>query len=163
MPIGSSIRQKLVAAVAIAAITVPVLSPEPARQANTQYRSSVNSELVLVNVTVRDKQGNFIKDLKSDDFTVIEDGKQQKTSSFDFENIETAPLTASSLSSGGPAQILIPGQKPAQQPPAVPGNSADELRNRRLIVMFFDLSNMDPDQIERSVKTAQEYLDKRMT
>ena len=162
-----SFRQKVLAIVGILAMLAPTLAlaQQSAGQANTGYRISVNSDLVLVNVTVRDKQGNFIKNLKSDDFTVVEDGKQQKISSFDFENVDNTPLTAvSSAGAGGPAQIVIPGQKPApQQAAAMPGNSAGELRNRRLIVMFFDLSDMDPDQIERSLKTAQEYLDKRMT
>jgi VWFA-related protein len=165
MHTASSIRQRLLAIATIGTLLLPwsSSSQQAAQQANTPYRISVNSELVLVNVTVRDKQGNFVKDLKADDFTVVEDGKQQKTSSFDFENIDVMPMTASSSASAGPAQILLPRQKPAQQAAAVPGNSADELRNRRLIVMFFDLSGMEPDQIERSVKTAQQYLDQRMT
>ncbi|HZU21954.1 MAG TPA: VWA domain-containing protein, partial [Terriglobales bacterium] len=103
------------------------------------------------------------KDLKADDFSVVEDGKAQKISSFDFENIDVAPLTASGAAGSGPAQIVIAGQQRAQAPPAQANNASDELRNRRLMVMFFDLSGMDADQIERSVKTAQEYLDKRMT
>src|SRR6266404_4735370 len=45
-----------------------------------QYRVRVTSELVLVNVVVRDKKGNLVTDLKKDDFTLLEDGKRQAIS-----------------------------------------------------------------------------------
>ncbi len=57
-------------------------------QAVTSLR--VESELVLVNVVARDKQGKPVTDLKQDDFTLLEDGKPQKVASFDFENLDTA-------------------------------------------------------------------------
>ena len=48
-------------------------------------RLRVTTELVLVNVVVRDKKGNAISNLKKEDFTVFEDGQKQQISSFDFE------------------------------------------------------------------------------
>ncbi len=53
-----------------------------------QYRVRVTSELVLVNVVVRDKKGNLVRDLKKGDFTVFEDNKRQDVSTFDFENVD---------------------------------------------------------------------------
>ena len=50
--------------------------------------STAQTELVLVNVTVRDKNGNFVRDLKPEDFNVLEDGKPQKVVSFDIENTD---------------------------------------------------------------------------
>jgi hypothetical protein len=50
--------------------------PTPAIRATT--------ELVLVNVVARDKKGNLIRDLKQQDFSVLEDGQKQQISSFDF-------------------------------------------------------------------------------
>src|SRR5882762_7256067 len=52
-----------------------------------QYRVRVTSELVLVNVVVRDKKGGLVTDLKKEDFTLLEDGKRQAISTFDFENV----------------------------------------------------------------------------
>ncbi len=46
------------------------------------------TELVLVNVTVRDKNGNPVRDLKPEDFTVLEDSKPQQVVSFDIENTD---------------------------------------------------------------------------
>lgn len=153
--------QRLTAALMTALMLAPVPAIAQSSGQSSPYRIVANSELVLVNVTVRDKQGNFVNGLTRDDFTVLEDGKAQKLSTFDFEHVDTAPMTLAS-GPGGPAQITIPGQK-AAAPTTFPGNTREELRDRRLIVMFFDIAGMQPDQVERSITTAQEYLDKRMT
>ena len=36
------------------------------------------------------------------------------------------------------------------------------LRDHRLIVMFFDLSSMQPEDIDRAVQSAQDYVNKKM-
>jgi VWFA-related protein len=43
-----------------------------------------------------------------------------------------------------------------------PGQQDDAIKDRRLIILFFDLSAMQPDEIERSVDAAQNYLNKQM-
>src|SRR5579872_6468063 len=57
-------------------------------QQESDYTFKVQTELVLVNVTVRDKNGNFVRDLKPQDFTILEDNKPQKVSSFDIEDVD---------------------------------------------------------------------------
>src|ERR1700710_573390 len=48
----------------------------------------VDSQLVLTNVVVRDKKtGGVIRNLKASDFTVFENNKPQKISSFDFHSV----------------------------------------------------------------------------
>ena len=56
----------------------------PPRGSQDLYRFRVESELVLVNVVVRDKQGKPVTGLKAEDFTLLEEGKAQKISSFDI-------------------------------------------------------------------------------
>ncbi|MBZ5527740.1 MAG: hypothetical protein LAN71_07560 [Acidobacteriia bacterium] len=76
-----------------------------AQQAEQPYASPVRlratTELVLVNVVARDKNGNLVRDLKKEDFTLLEDGKMQEISSFDFENVE--------MLAAGPAEPAISG------------------------------------------------------
>ena len=48
-----------------------------------QFTLKTSTEVVLVNVTVRDKNDNFIKDLKASGFTILEDGKKQEIVSLD--------------------------------------------------------------------------------
>src|SRR6266704_2864198 len=54
----------------------------------------VSTDLVVVNVTVIDKDGNFLKGLKRTDFQILEDGVPQKTSTF---SAEETPFAAAIL------------------------------------------------------------------
>src|SRR6201993_2725776 len=60
----------------------------PAISQEQDYKFRVQSDLVLVNVTVRDKSGNIVTNLKPEDFTILEDNKPQRVVSFDVENID---------------------------------------------------------------------------
>jgi VWFA-related protein len=138
----------------------PATQPQqPAGQGNFKLR--VESELVLVNVVARDKQGKPITDLKRDDFTLIEDGKPQRISSFDYENLDTAPMNAAAA---GPSQQSADGQPEAPMKPIFTRKDAEDiLSNKRAIVLFFDLSSMQPDEIQRSVDAAKKYVQTKMT
>jgi VWFA-related protein len=121
-----------------------------------QYRVHVTSELVLVNVVVRDKKGNLVRDLKKEDFTLLEDGKRQTISSFDFENVDE-------LKTAGAAEATVAGTAPESallrsndQPAAL------NARDRRLMLLFFDFSGMEPEDIERSVDAAKKFVQTRM-
>jgi len=54
----------------------------------------VNTDLVLVNVTIIDGQGKFVSGLKRTDFTVLENGQPQTVSSF---STEETPFAAAVL------------------------------------------------------------------
>src|SRR6266576_60835 len=121
-----------------------------------QYRVRVTSELVLVNVVVRDKKGNLITDLKKDDFTLLEDGKRQAISTFDFENVDelkTAGAAEATVTGAAPESALL---RSNEQPASL------NARDRRLMLLFFDFSGMQPEQIERSVDAAKKFVDTKM-
>jgi VWFA-related protein len=132
----------------------------PAQQSSqTPYTFRARSELVLVNVTARDKKGNLVRDLTADDLTVQEDGKQQKIASFDIENTDAVPETAIGLEQT--TVLTAPKPRAAAQPSETqPPPSA--LKDRRLVILFFDLSAMQPDEIERSTTAALKYVDQQM-
>ncbi len=52
------------------------------------------SRIVLVDVVVKDKKGNYLRDLTQQDFKVYEDNKEQAISSFSFGSDPTAPQGA---------------------------------------------------------------------
>jgi VWFA-related protein len=148
----------------------PVARAQNAQQPTSQQTSSrnnksqglytfkANAELVLVSVTARDKHGNIIRDLKQSDFTVLEDGKAQHIQTFDVED-------AQSFASNGPAQLETQGA-PAPVSTGVLTQkdvASEQLRDRRLIVLFFDLSSMEPDELNRAMNSARHYVDKQMT
>jgi VWFA-related protein len=115
----------------------------------------LNSDLVLTNVVARDtKTGELVRGLKQSDFTIFENGKPQQIASFDFESVEmAAPLNEATIS-GLAASDNGSKSGVAARP--------EELRNHRLIVMFFDLTSMQPEDLDRSVSAAQDFLRTKM-
>jgi VWFA-related protein len=121
--------------------------------ASSGYVLKLNSDLVLTNVVARDsKTGEIVTGLKQSDFAVYENGKQQRVSSFDFQSVDVAaPLneaTVSGLASSGGKAVVV--------------TRPEDLRNHRLIVMFFDLTSMQPEDLDRSVDAAQDFLRTKM-
>jgi len=130
-----------------------LLCPPLPSQQQPDYILHTQSDLVLVNVTVRDKNGNFVPGLKPEDFTILEDNKPQKVISFDVENVDAVPPL--DVTQAKP----LPETTPKTAPPA---QTADQFKDRRLIVLFFDLSAMEPDEIDHAVTSAQHYVDTQM-
>jgi VWFA-related protein len=145
-----------IVAATLLAVSTSAQTPQPQQTAQPQYRVHVTSELVLVNVVVRDKKGNLVRDLKKDDFTILEDGKRQTISTFDFENVDelkTAGAAEATVSGAAPEGALL---RPSEK------SAALDARDRRLMLLFFDFSGMDPEQIDRSVDAAKKFVQTRM-
>jgi VWFA-related protein len=128
------------------------------------FRTS--SQLVVVNVTVKDKDGKFMNDLKASDFTITEDGKPQTLRVFEFQKLESVPLAPPALISRDPAEVATAA--PAIKPPvsvafAPPPPGEIGHKDKRLLVLFFDQAGMPvADQI-RSQQAAQKFLRTQMT
>ena len=147
-------REKIGTAVALLALMQASVQPSFAQNADQSSNSQqggpqqggfvlrMNGELVLTNVVARDaKTGEVVQGLKPSDFSIYESGKQQHIETFDFESVDRAtPLNeamVSGLASGGNGSKAVVVAKP------------EELRNHRLIVMFFDLTSMQPEDLDR--------------
>jgi VWFA-related protein len=155
MRTSNPIRRKKAARVQTLFLAVVLLSSYLPSQ--TDYTFHTETELVLVNVTVRDKTGKFVGNLKPEDFEVKEDGKTQKIISFDIENTDAVP--SFDVAQAKPFETA-PSASPKAVAPQPTG--AVEFKDRRLIVLFFDLSGMEPDEIDHSVTAAENYVDKQM-
>jgi VWFA-related protein len=152
--------KQIASIVLIAALLAPTrFVAQQAQSSQSSYQFHVTSELVLVNVTVRDRNGNFVRGLKADDFSVLEDGKAQRVVSFDTEDVDAAVTSTGPT----PAQVSIVNRPAAKSPQATESAPSDEVRNRRLLILFVDLSSMQPDDIERAAIAAQHYVDKQMS
>ena len=137
-------------------LVIVLLCAASTSQQQSDYVFRTGSELVLVNVTVRDKNGNFVQGLKPDDFTILEDNKPQKVVSFDVENVDAVP--ASDVAQAEP----LPDAVPASSGPTAAADASKQFKDRRLIVLFFDLSAMEPDEIDHAVTSAEHYVDTQM-
>lgn len=153
--------RKIIAIAALSALAAQMPLAALAQQQTAPLQTTpairATTEIVLVNVVARDKKGNLVRDLKQQDFTVLEDGQKQQVSSFDFENIDELALAQQSMATAngtaGPA--AAGGAPPAAQ-------HADDARDRRLILLFFDFSAMDPEQVDRAVDAAKKYVNTKM-
>jgi len=144
----------------MAAVLVGVMAGSPGlaqQQApDGTFTLKVQSDIVLTNVVVRDKKtGEVVRGLKASDFTVLENGKPQKIESFDYQNVDEAAVLREKTTVSGKASIadLLNRNFAAD---------TEQLRDHRLIVIFFDLSSMQPEDINRAVEAAQDYINKKM-
>jgi VWFA-related protein len=135
---------------------VPV-APSQQTPAQAPQAIRVATELVLVNVVARDKKGNLVRDLKREDFTLLEDGQKQQVSSFDFENIDEMALAGQTAPTATGSEAAVTGAAPSARPQAT-----IDARDRRLILLFFDFSAMEVDQIDRAVDSAKKYVNAKM-
>ena len=155
----ASLTTRVIALTLSLFITVPSLTAQdahPQTPSPGDYRIRVTSDLVLTNVVVRDKQGSLVRGLGQDAFSIFEDGKQQRISSFDFENVDALATEGSAgptvSGTAGPLKIIGTNVQV----------NKEDLKNHRLIVLFFDFTAMESDDIDRAVSAAQKYVNKQM-
>ena len=121
------------------------------------YVIKMNGELVLTNVVARDaRTGEIVHGLKAGDFHIWENGKPQQISTFDFQSVDMAKPLNEATVSGLAAGPNASGSK------AVVVANPEDLRNHRLIVMFFDLTSMQPEDLDRCVDAARDFLRSKM-
>ena len=136
-----------------------LMPPLPAQDTQTTSREpviKVSTDRVLVNVVVRDKKGAIVRGLKPEDLTVLEDGKPQRLSSFDFEEVDVQPLAPAESATSPADQPVTEKILTTKSDLPVP------VKGKRLIVLLFDFSGMEPEEIERTVNAVMQYLDKQM-
>ncbi|MDQ2833853.1 MAG: VWA domain-containing protein [Acidobacteriota bacterium] len=120
------------------------------------FTLKVQTDIVLTNVVVRDKKtGNVVKGLKATDFTILENGHPQTIASFDYQNVDQAAVLQEQASATGKATVADLLNRDFSASPAM-------LKDHRLIVMFFDVSSMQPEDIDRAVQAAQDFVNKKM-
>lgn len=137
---------------------VALLCASLASQQAGDYTFRTTSDLVLVNVTVRDKSGNFLRGLKPEDFTILEDNKPQRVVSFDIENIDAV----ANLDVAQTEPLSGLSEKGSPSPAVAAPDTAKLFKDRRLIVLLFDLTGMEPDEIDRAITSADRYVDAQM-
>ena len=150
--------RRLMATVMCGVMVGSGLAQDAPQQTGTQtYVLHADANIVLTNVVVRDKKtGAVVKGLKASDFTILENGKPQKIASFDYQNVDDAAKLAEMNSTvSGKASVADMLERNFAASP-------QQLRDHRLIVMFFDLSSMQDEDIDRAVDAANDYVNKTM-
>lgn len=138
------------------------LVPPPPSQANPpQSAGAIKSqtEVVIEEVTVKDKNGNPIKGLTPNDFTLTEDGVPQTISFVEYQEIPALSSTpqAPPLSTG---VDTTPSTTSFQIAPETPGRT--KYHNHRLVALYFDNSTMQPADQLRAYDSAVDFINKQM-
>jgi VWFA-related protein len=166
---------RCVAAGTILAAVAALTSSRPsAQQAQPRpvFRSQLN--VISVDVIVRDKSGAVVRGLTRADFEIREDGRPQEVSGFTFQEVtdKTVPaLQSADLLAGVEARLAEDSKRasttgaatkePADAAPA--SMTSDMLAGRRLITLVFDISSMQPEDVQRAVDAARKYVDEKMS
>lgn len=140
--------------VLILQLALPQQTPTP--------RFSLTTSVVTVNVTVLDRNGKPVDNLTKDDFEVFEDGKLQKLQAVDFQRLNSTTLPALT------ADNAIPPPAPKTFNPeaakaAAKSSLLSKYQDRRLMVLLFDFSSMQPAEQARARDAAIKFLTSQMT
>jgi VWFA-related protein len=118
---------------------------EPEPKSQTIFRVPVN--IMVVNATVTDKDGNPVTDLTSKDFHVFDDGKPQDIQTFALEEY-------------GPAKSVETKAPGASSKTAVPERASE--RPRIISLVIDDLTMESVVNFPRMIEAAKKYVEKDM-
>jgi VWFA-related protein len=142
---------------AVAALGQQIGQNAPAG-ANNPATFSTSSQLVIETVNVKDKNGKAIEGLSAKDFTVTEDGAEQAIRFFEYQKVPEdvegePPITTAAM----PLRRLPETQIAAERP------GDFRYQNRRLLVLYFDMTAMPPPDQLRAITAAEKFIRTQMT
>jgi len=115
---------------------------EEKEKAPTTFKVPVN--VIVVNVTVSDKNGNPVGDLTANDFKVFEEGKPQAIQTFAMESYEPAPAEAAKTQ-----------ERPSAQTGMTPGSS----RPRLISLVIDDITAKSNDRYARMIQAVTSFVE----
>jgi VWFA-related protein len=129
---------------------------------------STTRQLVVEDVIVKSQNGKPVDNLKASDFLVTEDGKPQQISVFEFQKLSNEAVPAPPPALQQRTEVVAAAAPPAVKPltaieiaPEKPGDL--KYRDKRLMVMFFDMTSMPIQDQMRAQAAALKFLNTQMT
>jgi VWFA-related protein len=127
--------------------------------ATNTFTLSVRSQLVVENVTVKDKQGNPVLGLTARNFTLTEDGVPQ---TIRFCEHQSLPTTAEPLPAPQDENVTIYNRLTRTQV-APEATDSTRYKDRRLLALYFDMTSMPPGDQLRALDAAEKFIRTQMT
>jgi VWFA-related protein len=125
------------------------------------YTLKINSQLVIETVVVKDKKGNFIHGLTARNFVVTEDGVPQTVRICEHQQLsnESTPLPVTPPD----GEDLTIYKKLVRTQIAPEKADGTEYKNRRLLVLYFDMTAMPSEDQVRALAAAEKFVRTEMT
>src|SRR5262249_45820941 len=123
---------------------------QPLPTASKTVKFEANTQLVVEDIIIKDKSGKPVTGLKPSDFVVLEDGKPQEVRFVEFQNLDEAAAPMQLTRRADEPEVEVgTAPKPVTQNLIAPEKPGDiKYKDRRLLVMFFDMTSMPiADQI----------------
>lgn len=134
-------------AIFLAAIPVHTQNKDPQKTLDQDEVIKVNSNLVSVDVVVKDKKGKFVTDLTADDFTISENGVPQHIEFFD------STLTGENRAGRSASKIVSTQPKP-ESPTALP---------RNIIALVLDGQTTELANLKHVREGVEKYIRERIS
>jgi VWFA-related protein len=138
-----------------------VVGQNKSTDGSTTFTMSVKTQLVVETVVVKDKKGKPIDGLTAKDFTITEDGVEQKIR---FCEHQLLPVGADAVpvkpSDGDEIKIY---NRLARTAIAAEKEGDDKYKDRRLMALYFDMTAMPPQDQLRALDAAQKFIKTQMT
>ena len=122
---------------------------------DSPIRFRVRTNLILVDVQVRDSEGRPVRGLKSEDFTLLEEGVSQKIGYFQEVFL---PLTSDRVT----VRRALPETPPTTVPPG-PESDFPATPEKRYLILLFNFSNANIQDSRMMRESALRFLDREMT
>jgi len=135
-----SLKIRVVLVLTLAACASALAAKPPAAPAPPSFGTTVEVNVVNVDVYATDKSGHEVTDLRQGDFQVFEDGKRVEVSNFEAMEGRRRGAETPPPSSSGPAASPSP---------------AEDVWS---LVVLFDDFNMNPNSRSRAVNQLREFL-----
>ena len=136
----------------------------PILRAQEQRKPTFRSgrDVVSVDVVVRDRSGNIVRGLTAADFEIREDGKPHEVIGFSFQEISESkviPIATADLLAGAEERMTDTGSTTVEPKPM----TGVDVAGRRLMVLLFDLSSMQPEDVQRAIDSANTFVSGQMS
>jgi VWFA-related protein len=105
-----------------------------------QYSERVDVSIASIDVVVRDRDGNLVRGLTKDDFEVFENGELQTITNFSAIDVRAPVVEPSSERAGESSPVKA-------------------VRAPRLLVLFFDIREIDPSSRKEFFETVRAFVD----
>jgi VWFA-related protein len=134
----------------LAQTSSPTATPTPKPVADDEDVVKISTTLIQLDVTVTDKSGKIVTDLKPEDFEIYENNEKQEITNFSF--ISATPAVKS-------ATVAAPGNKNA---PPLPPTEIKPERVRRTIALVVDDLTLSFESTAYVRRALKKFVDEQM-